>query len=76
DHSDEHSEDVETAPDDDIFDPLSFFNLTTPDGSDTTNTEEIKSAGVSTTRSADDGGIANSSTLMSDYEYVDEGLSC
>ena len=40
DHSDERSEDVETVPDDDVFDPLNFFNLTTPDGSDTTSTEE------------------------------------
>lgn len=28
------------------------------------------------TGSADDGGIVDSATLMSDYEYVDEGLSC
>lgn len=73
DHSDERSGDVETVADDDVFDPLSFFNLTTPDGSDTTSTEENESAGESTAGSADDGGIADSSTLMSDYEYVDEG---
>ena len=76
DHSDERSEDVETVPDDDVFDPLSFFNLTTLDGSDTTSTEENEPAGESVTGSADDGGIVDSSTLMSDYEYVDEGLSC
>ena len=61
--------------DDDVFDPLSFFNLTTLDGSDTTSTEENESAGESVTGNADDGGIVDSSTLMSDYEYVDEGLS-
>lgn len=62
---------------DDVFDPMSFFGLDVPnDNSDAGNMEEGQPDGGNGDDSISSDDTVDSRTLMSDYEYVDEGLSC